>query len=107
MDTGIYERMITTNDSLFKWNTNFILVLKLNQVQLYLTFNYYFIYEEISTSHMKGATTVHKLFKIQLYQCLFLVDIKHRYWAVNVHLDDHYYLIFHIPDAANSHARRS
>lgn len=31
-----------------------------------------------------------------LYQYLFLANIEYEYWTMNIHLDDYYYLAFHI-----------
>ena len=97
MDTRIYERTVTANGSPSKWNANLILVPKPDQVQLHLTFNYHFIYEDILASHTEAATMVHDLLNISSHQCLFLADIKHGYWVVNVHPDDRHYLAFHVP----------
>lgn len=46
---------------------------------------------------MEMATMVYDFLRILLYQCQFLTDIKHRYYAVNVYLDDYHFLVFHIP----------
>lgn len=92
----MYERTVTTNDSPFRWNANPVLVPKPNQIQPRLIFNYYFIYKDIPVSHIEATTTVHNLLNIPSYQCLFLADIKHGYWAVNVYLDNGYYLAFYI-----------
>lgn len=40
---------------------------------------------------------MHDLQSILFYQCLFLVDIKYGYQAVNKHSDDYHYLAFHLP----------
>lgn len=48
-------------------------------------------------SHIEMATMVHDFLTILSHQCLFLRDIKHGYYAVNVYLDDCYFLAFHIP----------
>lgn len=46
----------------------------------------------------KTAIIVYNLLSILLYQCLFSADIKYGYWAVNVHSNNRYYLIFHITE---------
>ena len=92
----MYERMVTANGCLFKWNVNPVLVPKPGQVQPRLLFSYHFIYEDTSASNMEAASTIHDLLNISSHQCLFLADIRHGYWAFNVHPDDKYYLIFHI-----------
>ena len=46
---------------------------------------------------MEIATTVYDLLSILSHQCLFLVDIKHGYWAINVHPDNCHYLAFNVP----------
>lgn len=96
MDAGIYERTITANGSPSRWNANPVFVPKPGQVQPRLTFNYHFIYEDIPASDIKEATIVHNLLSIPSHQYLFSADIKHGYWAVNVHPDDRHYLAFHV-----------
>lgn len=97
MDAGIYKKTIKANGCLFKWNANLVFIFKPGQVQLCLTLNYNFIYGNILASYIKAATIVHNLLSILLYQCLFLVDIKHRYWVINIYSDNCYYFVFHIP----------
>ena len=45
---------------------------------------------------MKMAANVYSLLGILSHQCLFSVDIKYDYWAVNVHPDDRHYFAFHV-----------
>ena len=97
MDTRMYERTVTTNSSSFRWNANLLLIFKPGQVQPCLIFNYHFIYKDIPASYIEAATIMHDLLSISSYQYLFLADIKHRYWAVNIHPNNRHYLAFHIP----------
>lgn len=64
IDARIYKRIVIANGCLFKWNANPVFVSKPSQVQLYLTFNYYFIYKKILTSYMEAATTIYNLLSI-------------------------------------------
>ena len=75
----MYERTITANSSLSRWNANLVLVSKPGQVLPRLTFNYHFICKDILASYTEAATMVHDLLSISSYQCLFLADIKHGY----------------------------
>ncbi len=93
----MYKRTLTANGCPSKWIANHVLVPKPRQVQTRLTFNYHFIYEDISASHMEAASTVHDLLSIPSHQYLLLADIKHGYWAVNIHPDDRHYLAFYVP----------
>ena len=45
---------------------------------------------------MEAATTIYDLLGILSHQCLFLADIKYRYWAVNIYPDSRHYLAFYI-----------
>ena len=45
---------------------------------------------------MEAAVNIHNLLENLSYQCLFLADIKHNYWAVNMYFDDCHYFIFHV-----------
>lgn len=47
-------------------------------------------------NHMEVITTVYDLFIILSHKYLFLADIKYGYWAINIYLDKHHYLTFHI-----------
>ena len=93
----MYEKTVTANGGPSKWNANLVFVPKPGQVHPRLTFYYHFIYEDILASNIKAASTIHDLLTILSHQCLLSADIKHGYWAVNVHLDDWYYLAFHMP----------
>ena len=46
---------------------------------------------------MEAAANIYNLLGIPSHQCLFSAEIKHGYWAVNVHPDDHHYLTFYVP----------
>ena len=93
----MYKRTVTANECPFKWNALPVLIRKPGQVQPRLTFNYHFVYENIPASHMEVVINVHNLLSIPSNKCLFSRDIMYRYWVVNVYLDDHYYLVFHVP----------
>lgn len=48
-------------------------------------------------SHIEGTLAVNDLLSIPSHQYLFLPDIKHGYWAININLNNWHYLAFHIP----------
>lgn len=77
----MYKKTITANSYLFKYNINFVFILK---------------YENIYASYIEVATNIYHLLNNVLYQYLFLADIKHGYWAVNVYYDNCYDLAFHV-----------
>ena len=93
----MYEKTVTANICLSKWNALLVLVYEPGQVQPRLIFKYHFVYEDIPASHIEAATNVHNLLSIPSNNCLFSADIKHGYWVVNVYPDDRHYLAFHIP----------
>lgn len=39
---------------------------------------------------------MHDLLNILSHQRLFLVNIKHKYWTVNIYLDNRHYLVFYV-----------
>lgn len=96
MDVEMYEILVMANGCPSTWNALPVFVHKPGQIQRHLTFNYHFIYKDIPASHMEAVTNMHNLLNILSQKCLFSADIKHRYWAVNIHSDDYNYLKFHI-----------
>lgn len=60
-------------------------------------FNDYFIYKDILVDYIDMAIIVYDLLGIPLHQHLFSTDIKYKYKTINMYLDDHYYLVFHMP----------
>lgn len=93
----MYKKTVTTNSSLSRQNTNSVLVFKSGQVQLHLTFNCYFIYEDILANHIEMTIMIHDLLSILSHQCLYFTDIKYKYQVVNVYPDNYHYLVFYIP----------
>lgn len=45
---------------------------------------------------MKTTANVYDLLSILLYQYLFLIDIKYKYWVVNIYPENYYYFAFHV-----------
>lgn len=45
---------------------------------------------------MEAAANVFNLLGILSHQRLFLANIKHGYWAVNINSDDRHYLAFYV-----------
>lgn len=68
---------------------------KPSQIQPHLTFNYPFIYEDISASHMEATTTMDNLLRIASNQTFFSLKIKYEYWVFNLYPNDCHNLAFH------------
>ena len=96
MDVEMYEILVMANGCPSTWNALPVFVHKPGQIQRHLTFNYHFIYKDIPANHIEVGINVHNLLSISSNKCLFCADIKHRYWAVNIHPDDRYYFAFHV-----------
>lgn len=60
----MYKKIVTTNSCPFRWNINSVLVLQLNQMQLCLTFNYHFIFQDTLANHITTAIMVQDLLSI-------------------------------------------
>ena len=45
---------------------------------------------------MEAIIIIPDLSNILSYQCPFSTDIKYKYWVVNIHFDNYYYLVFYV-----------
>lgn len=97
MNAEMYERTVTANSRLSKWNTNLVLVYKSGYVQPCLTFNYHFSYEDIPAIHMEATIIAYNLLTIPSIQGLFSADIRHGYWVVNIYRNNCHYPAFYVP----------
>lgn len=97
IDAGMYERTITANGRLSQWNAAPVLVPKKDQEQPRLTFNYHYVFEDQPGSYMELANKVHEFLSVPSHGVFIHFDIKHGYWAVEVHPDDRHFLAFTIP----------
>ena len=79
MEAGMYQRTITANWKLSQWNAAPVLIPKKDQAQSRLTFNYHFVSEENSVSHMELITRIQDLLTNPSHKTLIQFDIKHDY----------------------------
>ena len=97
IESGIYKKYIYANGRVSSWNSNPVLVKKEGKVEPRLTFNYYYVYEQPPVSYIELVKRIHNLLGVPLYTIYFSADIKYSYWAVEVYLEDRYFLAFSIP----------
>ena len=97
IDSRSYEKCIHANGRVSAWNANTVLVKKERQVKPRLTFKYHVILEVLPSAHIKLVERVHSLLGVPSYTTFFQADMKHGYWAVEVHPEDRHYQAFSIP----------
>jgi hypothetical protein len=97
LDYGMYERTSTGNGCLSQWNAAPVLVPRKGQVQPCLTFNYHYLYEDNPAPRMEVSKRVHDLLSNPRHGCFSQLDLKHGYWAIEIHLEDRHYLAFTVP----------
>ena len=88
MDAGMYERTSSGGKPLSQWNAAPVLVKKEGQKEPRLTFNYHYVFEDKPGNHMELSSKVHSFLSHPGHTVFSQFDIKHEYWAVEVHPED-------------------
>src|SRR5215469_630394 len=98
---GIFERTQSANGELSAWNYQAVLVDKVEnptpQDKPRLTFNYSAVKEDMPGNLLELPSKVHDYLSDPRHKIYFYADIKHGYFAVQVHPDDRYLFAFTIP----------
>ena len=63
-----------------------------------LTFDYFKINEELFEIYLKFSFKTHDILFNSVHDCLFLVDLKHVYFIINLHENDRHFFAFTISD---------
>lgn len=95
IDASMYEKTVTTNDRTFQFNSLFKLTSKKSEKN-HLMFNYHYIYENSQENTMKLFRKVQEMISNSKWKMYFEIDMKHDYWEVTIHSENHHYSIFHI-----------
>lgn len=98
IEFSMYEWTVIVNRHLSQWGAASVLIKKKEKTELRLTFNYHYVFEELSENHMKLITQTHEFLTHLTHESFFFFDLKNIYWGVIIHSDDRHLLTFNISE---------
>ena len=100
----MYKRVPINNNRQFSsWNTNPIIVLKLDQPlglknpEMCVTFDYSHVTKDLPGCFLELTEEIHDFLSHLDHGCFIQLDLKHAFWSLPVYKDDRYMFAFTVP----------
>ena len=92
MNNDVYKCSLVANGCLSEWNTQVMLINKVNNPELInklqMAFNYYNIFKQMSGNYLELLLKVHDYLSDSYHLVFFSADLKHAYYTVSLYLDN-------------------